>query len=298
MDYNLGYIGNEIRNIRKEKKLTQEELAFAADLSVDTIRRLESGKVDIKLSSLLLILEELGLEFDIIFNSFQGSIWSYIDDYITDLDYYMDEFNYEKVEETLGEFEKVNKDILPSFYQKKYSQYFKFYQSIIYNTKGNSESFIKGLNKAMVISHKDFKIEKYKNYNYTNFEYRILSAMAHYYRENGDIGLSYDILLFIANNIGKNNNLYPRVSYDISSSYSYEGDVEKALEWNKKSIDSSIRNNDTINLINSYYQRGDILFKEKNPEFLSYLNKSMDLCLLTNRPELKEKFNKLIYKDK
>ena len=127
MNYNLAYIGNEIRTIRKEKKLTQEDLAFAADLSVDTIRRLESGKVDIKLSSLLLILEELGLEFDIIFNSFQGSIWSYIDDYITDLDYYMDEFNYEKVEETLGEFEKVNKDILPSFYQKKYSQYFKFY---------------------------------------------------------------------------------------------------------------------------------------------------------------------------
>ena len=94
MDYNLAYIGNEIRNIRKEKKLTQEELAFAADLSVDTIRRLESGKVDIKLSSLLLILEELGLEFDTIFNSFQGSTWSYIDDYITDLDYYMGEFNY------------------------------------------------------------------------------------------------------------------------------------------------------------------------------------------------------------
>lgn len=118
MDYNLAYIGNEIRNIRKEKKLTQEELAFAADLSVDTIRRLESGKVDIKLSSLLLILEELGLEFDTIFNSFQGSTWSYIDDYITDLDYYMGEFNYEKVEETLGEFEKINKDTLPNFYQK------------------------------------------------------------------------------------------------------------------------------------------------------------------------------------
>ena len=298
MDYNLAYIGNEIRNIRKEKKLTQEELAFAADLSVDTIRRLESGKVDIKLSSLLLILEELGLEFDTIFNSFQGSTWSYIDDYITDLDYYMGEFNYEKVEETLGEFEKINKDTLPNFYQKKYSQYLKFYQSIIYNTKGSSESFIKCLNKAMVISHKDFKIEKYKTYNYTNFEYRILSTMAHYYRENGDIGLSYDILLFIANNIGENNNLYPRVSYDISRSYSYEGDVEKSLEWNKKSIDSSIRNNDTINLINSYYQRGQILFKDENPNFLSYLNKSMDLCLLTNRPELKEKFNKLIYRYK
>ncbi|MBP2069053.1 helix-turn-helix domain-containing protein [Anaerococcus nagyae] len=298
MDYNLDYIGNEIRNIRKEKKLTQEDLAFAADLSVDTIRRLESGKVDIKLSSLLVILEELGLEFDTIFNYFQGSIWSYIDDYITDLDYYMDEFNYEKVEETLGEFEKVNKDILPNFYQKKYSQYLKFYQSIIYNPKRSSQSFIKGLNEAMVISHKDFKIKKYKNYNYTNFEYRILSAMVPYYRENGDIGFSYDILLFILNNIGENNNLYPKISYNISRSYSNDGDVEKALEWNKKSIDSSIRNNDTINLINSYYQRGDILFKEKNPEFLSYLNKSMDLCLLTNRPELKEKFNKLIYRDK
>ena len=118
MDYNLAYIGNEIRTIRKEKKLTQEDLAFAANLSVDTIRRLESGKVDIKLSSLLLILEELGLEFDTIFNSFQGSTWSYIDDYITDLDYYMGEFNYEKVEETLGEFEKINKDTLPNFYQK------------------------------------------------------------------------------------------------------------------------------------------------------------------------------------
>lgn len=246
----------------------------------------------------MVILEELGLEFDTIFNSFQGSTWSYIDNYITDLDYYIGEFNYEKVELILGEFEKINKDILPIFYQKKYSQYFKFYQSIIYNPKRSGQSFIKGLNEAMVISHKDFKIEKYKNYNYTNFEYRILSAMASYYRKNGDIGFSYDILLFILNNIGENNNLYPKLSYSISKSYSYDGDVEKALEWNKKSIDLSIRNNDTINLINSYYQRGRILFKDENPEFLSYLNKSMDLCLLTNRSELKEKFNKLIYQVK
>ena len=70
MNYNLAYIGNEIRTIRKEKKLTQEDLALSSDLSVDTIRRIESGKVDIKLSSLLVILEELGLEFDTIFNSF------------------------------------------------------------------------------------------------------------------------------------------------------------------------------------------------------------------------------------
>ncbi|WP_297281797.1 helix-turn-helix domain-containing protein [uncultured Anaerococcus sp.] len=298
MDYNLDYIGNEIRSIRKEKKLTQEDLAFASHLSVDTIRRLESGKVDIKLSSLLLVLEELGIEFDGIFNNLQGSTWSSISNYITELDYYMSEFDYEKVKITLEEFEKVYKDSLPSFYQKKYSQYFKFYQSIIYNPKRSSKAFINGLNEAMSISHRDFDIEKYQEYNYTNFEYRILSAMAPYYRENGYIQFSYDILLFILNNMGRYNDLYPKISYNVSRSYSYDGDVGIALEWNKRSIDSSIRNNDTINLINAYYQRGEILFKDDNPDFLTYLNKSMDLCLLTNRPELKEKFNKLIYRDK
>lgn len=297
MDYNLAYIGNEIRTIRKEKKLTQEDLAFAADLSVDTIRRLESGKVDIKLSSLLLVLEELGIEFDGIFNNLQGSIWSSISYYTTEIDYYISELDYEKAKITLEEFEKVDKDSLPRFYQKKCIQYFKFYQSIIYNPKRSSKAFINGLNEAISISHKDFDIKNYKEYNYTNFEYRILSAMAFYFREIDETDFSYHILHFILKNISENNSIYPNISYNTARFYAYDRDFVNAKDLNEKSLHSSIRNNNILGLIYAYYQKGDILIKQRDSDAMVYIGISLDLCRASKRYSLENALKNLIYKN-
>ena len=54
-------LGSEIQRLRKEKGLTQEELAFKCGLSTRTIQRIESGEVDARTFTLSQIAEVLGV---------------------------------------------------------------------------------------------------------------------------------------------------------------------------------------------------------------------------------------------
>lgn len=295
MTNDISFIGNEIKNIRKNKGLTQEELAFSTTLSVDTIRRLESGNVDVKLSSIVAVFEELGLEFDIIFNQSQGSVFATVNEYITQINFYMSEYEYEKSISVLEELKQVETNTFTPSYLKKYNQYIKFYQTIIENPKADSIEFINGLNEAINITLKDFKIENFKKFNYSNFEFRILSSMVPYYEQTDNKYLSYEILNFILDNISINNKIFPKISYNISRAYTYDKNFEEALYWNDKSIESCIINNDLSMLIHAYYQKGDIYIKTRNIDAIDYINKSFDLCDMTGRKALKNNLKTLLY---
>lgn len=55
----LKLIGERIRTIRKEKKLSQEELANLCDIELSQINRIELGKINTSISHLLLISKTL-----------------------------------------------------------------------------------------------------------------------------------------------------------------------------------------------------------------------------------------------
>ncbi len=63
---NLLELGNSIRNLRKEKKLTQEELSKMANISRATLSKLENGSIaHVSIVTLNTILNCLGYELDI-----------------------------------------------------------------------------------------------------------------------------------------------------------------------------------------------------------------------------------------
>lgn len=53
-------VGNHIRGIRTKKKMTLEELAYASDMELSQVYRIEKGKVNVTISSLYNLC--LGLE--------------------------------------------------------------------------------------------------------------------------------------------------------------------------------------------------------------------------------------------
>jgi len=63
---NLLELGNSIKRLRKERKLTQEELAKMTNLSRATLSKLENGNIaQISVVILSNILNHLGHELDI-----------------------------------------------------------------------------------------------------------------------------------------------------------------------------------------------------------------------------------------
>ena len=59
-------LGEKIKLLRKEKNLTQQELANKAGISRQTLSHLENGKIGtVSIRVLIVILNELGYELDI-----------------------------------------------------------------------------------------------------------------------------------------------------------------------------------------------------------------------------------------
>jgi transcriptional regulator with XRE-family HTH domain len=68
LNYKLIAIGNNIREIRKTKGITQEELAEALDLSVMTVSRIENGNTAINVLVLIQLTKILDTCIDQILN--------------------------------------------------------------------------------------------------------------------------------------------------------------------------------------------------------------------------------------
>lgn len=161
------YIGKEIKNIRKYKKLTQEDISFATNLSIDTIRRLESGKVDIKISSLLKVLDTLGIEFYNIFDTIEKSKWSTIEKYLLEIDFSLNSLDLDKARELLIDFEKLDTSQLSITYKKRYEQNLGYYR-VVLNENITNEQYINNLIDVIKINHEYFKIEKFALHSFTN----------------------------------------------------------------------------------------------------------------------------------
>ena len=63
---NLHEIGNKVKTLRKEQKMTQEELAILAGISRVTLGKIERGILgSVSVKTLDLILNTLGYEIDL-----------------------------------------------------------------------------------------------------------------------------------------------------------------------------------------------------------------------------------------
>ncbi len=60
-------IGKKIRFIRKEKKMTLEDLAFKINMDWSFLARIETGKTIASLETLYKISKALGISFDLLF---------------------------------------------------------------------------------------------------------------------------------------------------------------------------------------------------------------------------------------
>jgi transcriptional regulator with XRE-family HTH domain len=63
----LGYIGANIRRIRKRHGLTQEELSEAADLDARFVQRIERGQINLSIDVLISIADALTVKPTMLF---------------------------------------------------------------------------------------------------------------------------------------------------------------------------------------------------------------------------------------
>ena len=86
MSYDYSFIGSEIRRIRKNRKISQKDLANMVGISEESLRRIENNHNNPRMDNFLEILEVLGIDFEIILMNDCGSSWYLINEQIKAID--------------------------------------------------------------------------------------------------------------------------------------------------------------------------------------------------------------------
>lgn len=60
--------GSNLRNVRKEKGFSQEDLAYASDIPINQIGRIERGEVNTTISTILVISKALKIHYKELLN--------------------------------------------------------------------------------------------------------------------------------------------------------------------------------------------------------------------------------------
>lgn len=290
IDYS--YIGSEIKIIRKEMGLSQAKLAEKSNVSIDTIRRLENVHTLPRLDSLNDIFRVLGIEFDIVLRYSKGSQWEEVENILSECNNKMEEGNLNDMEAYIKRLTLYN-DRLPNFYQKILSQYIFLYKASACRRDLDYYNYKRYLDKAFSIFRDKLDIKNLEN-NYSDIEIRILEAYSEYYLSQKEMDESKAILNHLLSIVYPNHPTYQTISYNLARYYFISGDYNASIDTSLNALDKAYKYNDYKRLILFNYMIGISKLFLKENDYSTYIEKSLDLCELMNKPILKIKIKENI----
>lgn len=286
MSYDYSFIGSEIRRIRKNRKISQKDLASLVGISEESLRRIENNHNNPRVDNFLGILDVLGIDFEIILMDDSGSSWNLVNQQIKAIDNDLENLSLANLDENINKL-KALRDHIPNSYRTKLSQYILYYQGIY--EKDINKDFVKFkeiLLLALRINGKD--LEKGFEKSYSDIEKRILIKLSEYYLHNNFKNNSKSILDYLIENIEITDRNYIDILYNLAKYYYMQDDFKKAINVCEKAIELSSQTNNYKRIILIYYLLGISKFKDKEDLYLDDIDKSLVLCDLLVKPDLKD----------
>lgn len=286
MSYDYSFIGSEIRRIRKNRNISQKDLADLVGISEESLRRIENNHNNPRVDNFLEILDVLGIDFEIILMDDSGSSWNLVNQQIKAIDNDLENLSLSNLDENIKKL-KALRDHIPTSYRTKLNQYILYYQGIY--EKDINKDFVKFkeiLLLALRINGKD--LEKGFENSYSDIEKRILIKLSEYYLHNNFKNNSKSILDYLIENIEITDRNYIDILYNMAKYYYMQDDFKGAINVCNKAIELSSQTNNYKRIILIYYLLGISKFKEKEDLYLDDIDKSLVLCDLLVKPGLKD----------
>lgn len=286
MSYDYSFIGSEIRRIRKSRNISQKDLADLVGISEESLRRIENNHNNPRVDNFLEILDVLGIDFEIILMDDSGSSWNLVNQQIKAIDNDLENLSLANLDENIKKLKALH-DHIPTSYRTKLSQYILYYQGIY--EKDINKDFVKFkeiLLLALRINGKD--LEKGFENSYSDIEKRILIKLSEYYLHNNFKNNSKSILDYLIENIEITDRNYIDILYNLAKYYYMQDDFKEAINVCNKAIELSSQTNNYKRIILIYYLLGISKFKEKEDLYLDDIDKSLVLCDLLVKPDLKD----------
>lgn len=291
MYYNLNAFGKKVREIRNLHNLTRQELSNLSFVSIETIRKIETGsylpshKILDDLSTILKIdLNQILLKFRLDdfqeFNKIKNRLEAKFD---------RDEFSTLYIE--YDDLNKLLNNTNNTYFQTFIQQLILLTKAVIlYKKEDNYQESLDTLIKAMKVSIPKFTLAQYQSFIYNSTELRILMNMALVLRRLETKEKSLEIMEFCIDQINPNNKIYSKLCYNISGIYFLNKKYRESLKYSNLGIEYCLENRELngINLL--YYIKGLGEYKDNptNKKYMDSLNKSLYFCKVLDQDNLKK----------
>lgn len=276
--YDLELFGEKLKNIRKNLKLSQKDLAEQTFVAERTIRRYESGKVMPSFdmletmsayykTDLAALLIDCRFDDYSVFNSLKNKL---------DLRF------YNKSDQELNK-ELDELDILLSTAKNQYCinliiQLKIFIEAIELYNNNNFDLAYERFIESMKITTPKFNMDKYHLFILSSMEIRILMNISLIVNKRSDKSKYLEILEFCINNIELTDTIFPILCTNLAGAYIRINNYEKSLHYSNIGINYCIDNQNTTLLSNLYYTKGFSEFRLNNEKYIDTLRISLYLC--------------------
>lgn len=257
---------NYLKNIRKSRKLTQEELSELSYINIKTISEMENAKANIDLDKLEALSIALNVDlveeyFNILFEDSNS-----IDQIVNSLNS-RDRYPGSSQSIEIQALEDIKNSTTRKIIEKKVDKLILYFRSI--EVKDDLILKRKLLQDALNTNCK-FDLENLENNIYSNIDYRILMNYAY---TISDHTKRLGIYKFIENSNLEDNDLNSILFHNISNTYYILENSEIALDYIDKAIDLN-SNNPTSAVM--YYTKALILYDLSKP-YEEYARKALEI---------------------
>lgn len=286
------YIGSEIKRIRKSKGLSQKDLAKIADISEESIRRIENNYNNPRFDNLDDILNALGIDFEITLMNEKGSSRETIKNKINKIDRNFSNTNYQTLIEDIEELEVLDVS-LPNRYKNILNQYILYYKAIYENeVKYEDEKCRDYLIEALKV--KDSQVNPLSYIPTSDIEIRIMTKLSEFYVNAEDLNKASKILDNLLNNLDFYNPNYINLLYNKARFFYMTSSYKEAIAISYRALELSSATNNYNRMILIYYILGISKYKLRLLDYLEDIDKALKLCDLMLKKELKSSLIKSV----
>lgn len=260
---NYKFMGSDLRKIREAKGITRKEIAEEMNTSEETIRRIEKGENDPRLSTIIPICNYLGVELSEVINN-SGFEYHNLQALRKEINYLLNNSSLDEAADLINNMDaiKTKPDLK---FEKEFAATKHYFNGLLYLKKNQFATYsISELQRSFTSLDARFKVNSFKNYKYDEFSLRILLALALAEQKNGNTELYRDIMDEIRSNLNSGSEDYFLYCYNIATYYYRMGDPEKSLKLCNEAILNAKKVNRAPYLNMIYYLKGfnHIYFKQ------------------------------------
>lgn len=288
--FNLSLFGRRVRRLRKQLRLTQSDLAAATRINIETIRRIEAGKVLPRLDTLEYLSPALKVDLQAILLKCRLDDYYVFHQITNKIEQIYDKDDIDSLHEAYRELSELRESITNEYYATAIDQMLLLISATFsYKIDGNHSLALTKLIKSMRMTTADFCMENYNTFVYTDLEIRLLMHMALILHQMGAQEKYLAILEFCASHSDREDVIYPKVLYNLAGAYIRNRNYAKALECTICAIEWCKQKREFSGLHLLYYNKGLCQYHLGNPNYAESVGKSIFLCEIYGYAKLKRK---------